>query len=49
MVMNYKMRHNKNRPERDSLVWPGHFSVINICGGRKTEIHGLDMRDYVQG
>ena len=22
VVMNYKMRHNKNRPARDSLVWP---------------------------
>ena len=29
--MNYKMRHNKNRPARDSLaVWPDHFSVISI-------------------
>ena len=39
MVMNYKMRHNKNRPARDSLLWPDHFSVINICGGRKSEKH----------
>ena len=37
VVMNYKMRHNKNQPARDSLVWPDHFSVINICGGRETE------------
>ena len=22
MIMNYKMRHNKNQPARDSLVWP---------------------------
>ena len=48
VVINYKMRHNKNRPARYSLVWPHHFSVINICGG-KTEKHGLDMRGYVQG
>ena len=39
----------KNWPARDSLVWPDHFSVINIYGGRKTEKHGLDMRGYVQG
>ena len=37
VVMNYKMRHNKNQPARNSLLWPGHFSVINICGCRKTE------------
>ena len=49
VVMNYKMRHNKNRPAKDSLVWLDHFSVINICGGRKKEKHGLDMRGYVQG
>ena len=49
MVMNYKMRNNKNRPARDSLVWPDHFSVLNICGGRKTEKHSLDMRGYMQG
>ena len=49
VVMNYKMRHNKNRPARNSLVWLDHFSVISICGGRKTEKHGLDMRGYVQG
>ena len=24
VVMNYKMRHNKNQPARYSLVWPGH-------------------------
>ena len=49
VVMNYKMRHNKNWPARYSIVWPDHFSVINICGGRKMEKHGLDMQDYVQG
>ena len=49
MVMYYKMRSNKNRPARDSLVWPDHFSVLNICGGRKTEKHSLDTRGYVQG
>ena len=43
VVMNYKMRYNKSQPARDGLVWPDHFSVINICGGRKTEKHGLDM------
>ena len=41
------MRHNKNQPARYSLVWPDHFSIINICGGRKTEKHGLDIRGYV--
>ena len=48
-VMNYKMTHSKNKPARDSLVWPDHFAVINICRGRKTEKHGLDMQGYVQG
>ena len=28
VVMNYKMRHNKNRPEKDSLVWPDHFPLL---------------------
>ena len=40
VVMNYKIRHNKNwpamRPARYSLVWPDRFS-ITICGGIKTE------------
>ena len=49
VVMNYKMRHNKNQPARDSLVWPDHFFIINICGGRKTEKQSLDMRGYMQG
>ena len=49
VVMNYKLRHNKNLPVRDSLVWPDLFSIINICGGRKTEKHGLDLQGYVQG
>ena len=43
VVMNYKMRHNKNWSARDSLVWPDYFFVINIYGGRKTGKHGLDM------
>ena len=28
VVMNYKTRHNKNRPARDSLVWPDHFPLL---------------------
>ena len=48
-VMNYKMRYTKNQPARDSLVWSDHFPIINICGGRKMEKYGLDMRGYVQG
>ena len=31
------MRHNKNWPARYSFVWPDHFSIINICSGRKME------------
>ena len=38
VVMNYKIRHNKNqpatRPARYSLVWPDRFFNI-ICGGIK--------------
>ena len=49
VVMNYKMRHNKNWPARYSLEWPDHFSFINIHDGRKTEKHSLDMRGYMQG
>ena len=30
MVMNYKIRHIKNWPERDSLVWPDHFVPLLI-------------------
>ena len=45
VVMNYKIKPNKNRPAmwpaRYSLVWPNYFSVI-ICGGRKIRKHGLD-------
>ena len=37
VMMNYKIRHLKNRSARDSPVWPDHFSVISICGGRITE------------
>ena len=52
VVMNYKIRHNKNqlvtRPVKYSLVWQDYFSII-ICGGRKTEKHSLDMRAYMQG
>ena len=29
VVMNYKMRHNKNQSSRYSLVWPDRFSVIS--------------------
>ena len=43
VVMNYKTTHSKTRPVKYSLVWPYRFSII-ICGGRKTEKHGLDMR-----
>ena len=28
VMMNYKMTHNKNRPARDSLVWPDHFPLL---------------------
>ena len=48
MVMNYKIRHNKNRPAKYGLAWPDRFFVI-ICGSRKTVKYGLDMRGYVQG
>ena len=52
VVMNYKIRHNKNRPVmrpvRYGLVWPDHFSVI-ICGGRKMVKQDLDMLGYMQG
>ena len=41
--------YNKNRPARDSLVWPDHFFHYYICGGRKMEKHSLDMRGYMQG
>ena len=34
VVMNYKIRHNKNQPVRYSLGRPDRFSVI-ICDGRK--------------
>ena len=51
VVMNYKIRYNKNqpamRPTRYSLAWSGYFFRY-YCGGRKTEIHGLDMRGYMQ-
>ena len=30
VMMNYKMRHNKSRPARDSLVWPDHFFPLLI-------------------
>ena len=39
VVINYKIRHDKNRPAmrpaRYSVTWPYCFSII-ICGGRKT-------------
>ena len=33
--MNYKMRLNKNRSARYSLVWPDHLSIINILWWQK--------------
>ena len=52
VVMNYKIKHNKNqpatRPARYSLAFLTTYSVI-VCGGRKTEKHGMDMRGYVKG
>ena len=35
MVINYKIRHNKNRPAKHSLACLDHFSVT--CAGRKME------------
>ena len=29
IVMNYKMRSNKNQPARGSVVWPDLYSVID--------------------
>ena len=37
VVMNYKMRHNKNQPERDSLVWPDHFPLL-VAEKRKNTV-----------
>ena len=48
VVMNYKIRYNKNRPARYSFAWPDCCFVI-IYAGRRTEKHGLDMQGYVQG
>ena len=28
VMMNYKMRHNKNQPARNSLLWPDHFPLL---------------------
>ena len=41
MMINYKIRHNKNRPAKHSLACLDHFSVT--CAGRKTEKHCMDM------
>ena len=35
VVMNYKIRHNKNQSPGYSPVWPDCFFII-IFGGRKT-------------
>ena len=48
VVMNYNIRHNKNRPARYSLAWPDRFFHYYLQW-QKTEKHGLDMRGYVQG
>ena len=52
VVMNYKIRHNKNRPvtrpERYSLAWPDHFSVIVICSGRKMVKQSGHVRLYAR-
>ena len=39
VVMNYKMRHNKNQPARDSPVWPDHFSVVVAENGKIWSVH----------
>ena len=38
VVINYKIRHIKNRSAKYSLAWPYRVSVIS--GGRKTEKSG---------
>ena len=50
VVMNYKIRYKNRpamRPTRYGLASPGYFFRY-YCGGRKTKIHGLDMRGYMQ-
>ena len=50
--MNHKIRHNQIRIGQQAIVLRGQtdFSVsYYIFGGRKTEKHDMNMREYVQG
>ena len=45
VVMNYKIKHNKNWPVRYSLAWPDHFFHYYLWW-HKTEKHGMDKQGY---
>ena len=50
VMMNYKMRHNRIDQRGIVLCDQTIFPLLaNICGGRKTEKHGLDMQGYCKG